>query len=394
MVGQARKGLNADDVGNAGLDEFDHLARQEPPFAVLVADGEEGLGLLRNLPNRHRGIEPFRFSQSLQSGLADAPDQVYGQDRGGLTGAFGPQEFHPVLVVEEAVVHKIHQIGDHSLRTLPFQQLHQMVVGQGHILDQDLAHHTHTGLFQLLMDGKCVKISNDLPTDALVSARTVFGGQCFDALFLPALMQGIGRAGDQLVGPHPVQAAHQKVAIDDALDHIDHHAGLDLEALVFLHAVGVEGDHRNLGMSRLFQGSSDKSHIVAGTAAAAGLGHDDGQFIGVVFTRQHRLHDLAHHRDGGEAGIVVDKFQSRVDGAPVVVIKNDNVKTVLFKHRFQKIEMNGTHLRCQNGVALVEHPLGEHLPFIGGVVRFCQNLLLPAHIHGSQQGADPDANGT
>ena len=81
-----------------------------------------------------------------------------------------------------------------------------------------------------------------------------------------------------------------------------------MEALVFLHAVGVERNHGDVAETRLFQGPANESHIVAGPAAAAGLGHHNGQVIGVIFAGEDGLHDLPHHRNGGEAGVVVDEF--------------------------------------------------------------------------------------
>ena len=38
MIRQARERLSANDVRYAGLDEFDHLAREEPAFSGLVSD--------------------------------------------------------------------------------------------------------------------------------------------------------------------------------------------------------------------------------------------------------------------------------------------------------------------------------------------------------------------
>ena len=88
-----------------------------------------------------------------------------------------------------------------------------------------------------------------------------------------------------------------------------------------------------MGQVGLVQRPADKAHVVGGTAAAARLGHDDGQPVGVIPSRQHGLHDLSHHRDGGEAGVVVDVFQAGVDGGAVVVVQHLDFKAVLGKDR-------------------------------------------------------------
>ncbi len=44
MVGQAAKGLDADDVPGAALDEHQHFPGQEPAFPGLVSQGDEAAG--------------------------------------------------------------------------------------------------------------------------------------------------------------------------------------------------------------------------------------------------------------------------------------------------------------------------------------------------------------
>ena len=100
------------------------------------------------------------------------------------------------------------------------------------------------------------------------------------------------------------------------------------EALVRLHAVGVERDDRDVFKARLFERAADKGDVIARAAAAAGLRHGDGETICVVFSGQNGAHDLADDRDGGEAGVVIDVFQARVDGAAVVVAENFDVIAV------------------------------------------------------------------
>lgn len=72
MVGQASKGLNADDIGHAMRDELHHLSGKEPPFSILVSQGQKRLCHLGNLIDGNGGLKPpalserfyRRFSQS------------------------------------------------------------------------------------------------------------------------------------------------------------------------------------------------------------------------------------------------------------------------------------------------------------------------------------------
>ena len=95
-------------------------------------------------------------------------------------------------------------------------------------------------------------------------------------------MEGVGGAGHGLIGSCAVQAPHEKVAEGQLPQGGQQHGGGDAEALVLLHAVGVEGNDGDMAEARLVQSPADKGHIVAGPAAAAGLGHDEGQLIGIV----------------------------------------------------------------------------------------------------------------
>ena len=148
-----------------------------------------------------------------------------------------------------------------------------------------------------------------------------------------------------------------------------------------------------MGQACLVQGTADKAHIVAGPAAAAGLGHSDGQMVRVIPAGEHRLHDLAYGGHGGEAGVIVHIFQPRVDGGAVVVIQNHHVVAVLFEHRPQQVKMNGAHLGGDDGPALFPHLLGEYRPMVAAADRGGVDALLPAQVHGGKQAADADAGG-
>ena len=55
-----------------------------------------------------------------------------------------------------------------------------------------------------------------------------------------------------------------------------------------------------------FQCAPDKSDVVGSTASASGLGDDDGQAVGVIFSGEDRIHDLTDDDQRWVAGVVVD----------------------------------------------------------------------------------------
>ncbi len=148
-----------------------------------------------------------------------------------------------------------------------------------------------------------------------------------------------------------------------------------------------------MAKSRLVQRPADEAHVVARPAAAAGLGHHHGQFIRVVFSGKHRVHDLPHHGDGGEAGVVVHEFQPHVDGGAVVVGKHFDVIAVLLENRFQQVKVNGAHLGGEDGVAGEVHILGEFRPVISGGLGLGADAPRLTLVHGGQQAADADTGG-
>ena len=68
--------------------------------------------------------------------------------------------------VVEAVEEEVQKIGNDSLCSLAFQQIHQIVVGCGQKFDEDLADDADPGLL-LTGDGQAVKVFDDLPAELL-----------------------------------------------------------------------------------------------------------------------------------------------------------------------------------------------------------------------------------
>ena len=295
-----------------------------------------------------------------------------------------------VIAVVHAIVQEVHQVRHHGLRPLGFQKIDQMVVGEGHILDQNLAHHADSGLAQSFVNGKCVKGFHNAAANRLIRPFALAVYKRINGDFQPFPVQSVGGTLLFLVGTHPVQAAHEQVAVDHAPQRGEQKAGGELEALVGLHAVGVQGDDRDMAKPRLVQRTADEAHVVACPAAAAGLGHHHGQLVRVVFPGKHRVHDLPHHGDGGEAGVVVHEFQTHVNSGAVVVGKHFDVIAVLFEDRLQQVKVNGAHLGGEDGVAGQVHILGEFRPVVGGGLWLGADAPRLTLFHGGQQTADAD----
>ena len=174
--------------------------------------------------------DPRRLAEILQKG-----DRRIAEPGGGV---LRPQMTGLEIAVVEAVQQKVHEIRHHGLSPFGFQKLHDVVVGGGREFHQDLAHDPHPGFLDV-QPLQAVEIADD--------------------------------------------AAHEHVSVDHGLHGLGDQGSRQGEARVGLHAVGIDGDHRDLGHPCLFQGTADEADVVGGPAAAAGLGHDHCCVVQVVF---------------------------------------------------------------------------------------------------------------
>ncbi len=106
-------------------------------------------------------------------------------------------------------------------------------------------------------------------------------------------------------------------------------------------------------MPAFFQGTADKSNIVGGTAAAAGLAHDNGGTVVRSYLPESRASMICPTDEQGRiAGIVVYIFQSHIHGMLIVVVQYDEVVTAGIERRLQELKVDRGHLRTDNGVIL------------------------------------------
>ena len=143
MVRQAGKRLDADNVRRPGGQKLHHLPSEEPTLAGLVADGQERLCHLRHLPDGHGRLKAAAPLQGADRRGTHRTDEIHPNVRRGRGCPALTEKLVQVVVGIHAVVHEVHEVRHHDLRTLALQQVHQVVVGKGHVLDQDLAHNAH-----------------------------------------------------------------------------------------------------------------------------------------------------------------------------------------------------------------------------------------------------------
>ena len=118
----------------------------------------------------------------------------------------------------EAIIEEIHQVRHHGLRALALQQFHQVVVGHGHVFDQNFPHHAHTGLDQRFIDGQFVKGLHQLAANLPVGAGGVLLHQRIHTEVPPLCGQRICGALLLFIRADAVETAHEQIAVDQRAD--------------------------------------------------------------------------------------------------------------------------------------------------------------------------------
>ena len=93
-----------------------------------------------------------------------------------------------------------------------------------------------------------------------------------------------------------------------------------MEAGVTLDTREIQRDYGDLLHICFLQCTADESDVVRRTASTAGLAHDNGGLVQVIFAGQQCFHNLTDYQQGRIAGIVVDIFQTYIHGVLVVIV--------------------------------------------------------------------------
>ena len=306
VVGQTAEGLGADDISGSGVDELQHLGGEQPALAHFVAVAQIAVDELMQVIKGAGGTEPSGALQGLDHVPLTTLDIGHEGAAGGLLDQLSAVQVHISYPVVDFEDHKVGQAGDHRLHPLGQEELLQVVVAQRGEFYIDLAHDAHPNLlFPADRDGG--KAGADLVKDLahLLAAHALAGLEAVHQLLGPVLHHGVGGTSLHLVGADLVGHPHDQVAVHHAVHQLADQVHAQAEAGVFLQTEG-DGDHGNIVHPRLGQGFAQQMDVVAGPAAAAGLGDEQGHLVGVVASVLDGVHKLSDDQQSGVAGVVVD----------------------------------------------------------------------------------------
>ena len=340
------------------MNELQHLGGEQPALAHLVPVAQIAVDQAVEVVEGTGGTEAARLVQGVDHVLLAALDIAHEELAQGLLGPLSAIELyvgHPVVDLED---HKVGKPRHHRLYPLAEEELLQMVVAQGGELHIDLAHdaHPHLGLPR---HGAGSEVGADLVEDGahLAAAHALSRLEAVHQLLGPAIYHGVGGARLHLIGADLVGYPHDQVAVHHTVYQLADQVHAQAEARVLLQAEG-DGDHGDIVHPRLGQGLPQQMDIVAGPAAAAGLGDEQGHLVGVIAPVLNGIHKLADDQQGGVAGVVVDIFQPLVHHRPPLVVQLVHVIALQLQQLAEHAEVDGQHLGHQNGILLL-HLLGE-----------------------------------
>ncbi|MNC42214.1 hypothetical protein D3C75_910220 [compost metagenome] len=182
--------------------------------------------------------------------------------------------------VIEAIQEKVQQIRHHCFHAFLLQVTHNIIVGAGVELDQNLSDHTHTGLAEL-MNGKPLEVLHDAADIGAVNAQFAAADRCLAALH-PFPEKSGGRPFLQFVGPGPVQEPHQQIPVGKGHHPFVEQAQGNLEARAGGFGGEAQGNHRHVPEACIGQGLAQEADVVGGPAAASRLGDHNGGILRVV----------------------------------------------------------------------------------------------------------------
>ena len=359
VIGQAREGLRADDVGRAVVDQVEHLGREQPALAHVVAHRKHRAGLVGHGADALGRLKAAGLFEQL---LHRCAHPVHELDERLHTSARGSRASQFVLLqlgVAHGVQEEVEQARHHGLAALALDNVDHVVVGRGMELDQDLADHAHARLGALAHERHSVERANGLTAQLGVVMPVELGRQLAGARHV-LLVERVGGTGRCLVRAAAVEHLHHHVTKEHRVDCLLKQRRRNLKAgVVLAERHGRKRDYRNLGVTALAQCLADECDVVGGTAAAAGLADNHGGLGQVVPTALDGLHNLARHQDRRVANVVIHIAQAGLDG--VVIGRGQQLQVVASttEHLFDQVKVDRRHLRAQDGVALLAHLLGK-----------------------------------
>ena len=224
-----------------------------------------------------------------------------------------------------------------------------MIVCQRRILDVDLADDAHPDL-GLFAAGDRREVLEDLGVD-LFRREELVALEQLGQLLLPCVQHLLGLALVQFIGAALVVQGHQQIRIEDSVDHFEAQCRCQFQTTVLFQSGKVQGEHRHL--RELFRHALPQQvDIVGRTAAAAGLGDQQGGVIDIILAAFQGFHELSHDQQGRVTGVVVDVFQTFLHHGAGGGFQQHYMIPELFQNADEQVEVNGEHIGCKNGIGL------------------------------------------
>ena len=296
------------------IDQVEHLGREEPPLAHVVAHRKHRAGLVGHGTDALGRLKATGLLEHLLHRCAhpvhELDERLHACTRRG--GAF--QLVLLQLGVAHGVQEEVEQARHHGLAAFALDHVDHVVVGRGMELDQNLADHAHARLGALAHKRHGIERADGLAAQLGVVVAVELRRQLAGAGHV-LLVERVGGTGRGLIRAAAVEHLHHHVAKEHRVDRLLKQRRRQLKAGVVLAQRHCrKRDHRNLGVAALAQGLTDERDVVGGTAAAAGLADDHGRLGQVVPTALDGLHNLAGHQNGRIANVVVHVAQASLDG--------------------------------------------------------------------------------
>ena len=217
VVGQAREGLRADDVGRTVIDQVEHLGREQPALAHVVAHRKHRAGLVSHGADALGRLKAAGLFEHL---LHRRAHPVHELDERLHTSARGSRASQLVLLqlgITHGVQEEVEQARHYGLAALALDDIDHVVVGCGVELDQDLADHAHARLGALAHKRHGVERADGLAAQPGVVVAVKLGRQLAGAGHA-LLGERVGGTGRGLVRAAAVEHLHHHIAKEHRVD--------------------------------------------------------------------------------------------------------------------------------------------------------------------------------
>ena len=359
VIGQAREGLRADDVGRTVVNQIEHLGREQPALAHVVAHRKHRAGLVRHGADALGRLKAAGLFEHLLHRRTHPVHELNKRLHARARSGRASQLVLLQLGVAHGVQEEVEQTRHHGLAAFALDDIDHVVVGRRVELDQDLTDHAHARLGTLAHEWHGVERADGLAAQLGVVVAVELGRQLAGARHV-RLIECVGSTGCGFVRTAAVEHLHHHVAKEHRVHGLLKQRRRNLKAgVVLAERHGRKRDHRDLGVAALAQGLADECDVVGGTAAAAGLADNHGRLRQVVPTALDGLHNLARYQDRRIANVIVHIAQTGLDGIVIGRGQQFQVIASTAEHLFDQVEVNRRHLRAQDGVALLAHLLGK-----------------------------------